>query len=151
MYEFAPRTDSVAVDRIQPVRAVPAVAPVQPSGRAAGSAEDAGVGSDGGSEARREHMASAADYARVQARIADILATMNENGGPALAQLKAGAEMEEMLPRSTVIIPLPPATTESIERALRLARDMANQAELARAAQANIDSATVSQVIAAAV
>ncbi len=150
MYEFSPRPDAVAADRSPPVRIVPAVTAVQPSGGTAGSAGDAGVGGDGGGEARREHMASAADYARVQARIAEILSQMNESAGPVFAKVMANAEIEAMLPRSTVIIPIPPASTEAIERALKLARDMANQAELTRAAQANVDSGTVAQILAPA-
>jgi len=150
MHEFAPRTDAIATDRSPPVRIVPAVAAVQPSGRAAGAADDAGVGGDRGGEARREHMASAADYARVQARIAEILSKMTESSGPSLARLKADDEIEAMLPRTNIIIPMPPASTEAIERALRLARDMASQAELTRAAQANVDSGTVAQIMASA-
>lgn len=149
MYEFAPRTDAMAVDRTPPVRVVPAVAPAQASGAAAGSAGDAGVGADGGEEARREHMASAADYARVQARIAEIFSKMDD-GASADALTTADAGIESLLPRPAVIIPLLPATTESIERALRLARDMASQAELMRAAQANVSAGTVVQVMAGA-
>ncbi len=152
MYDFTPRIDSVAADRAAPVRVVPAVTAAAASGEAAGSASDAGVGADGGEEARREHMASAADYARIQARIAQILANMSAGGGggSASAPATADAEIEAMLPRSTIVIPLPPATTESIERALKLAREMASQADLARAAQANVASGTVSQMMAGA-
>lgn len=148
MYGFVPRIDSAAVDRAVSVQTVPAVTAVTASSRAAGSASDAGVGADGGEEARREHMASVADYVRVQARIAEILSRLTDSGGSTGAVAQADTEIASILPRSGIVIPLLPATTESIERALKLAHDMAAQAQLARAAQANVAPGTVSQIMA---
>ncbi|MPT49294.1 MAG: hypothetical protein E2598_12905 [Sphingobium sp.] len=149
MVDLVPRIDSVVADSMAPTRVVPAVSAVQPVAALSSSGSDAGVNADGGDSARRQQMASAADYARVQARIAQILSDIGGRMGLSSAQRQAQAstEMDAMMPRSTVIVPLPPATTESIERAVKLARDMVRQAELTRRAQANIAPAVADQLL----
>lgn len=148
MVDFVPRIDSAVADSMAATRVVPAVTAVPPVGAVAGSGSDAGVNANSGETARRQQMASAADYARVQVRIAQILANMGRGGAlsSTRSQVQADTDIEAMLPRSTVIIPLPPTTTESIERAVKLARDMVRQAELTRGAQANIAPGVVDQL-----
>jgi hypothetical protein len=149
MNDFVPRIESVSADRsVLPVRPVPAVAPIQPSSAAAQDAGQNGVGSDSGEQARREHMASASDYARVQARIADILADMSVSmAPPETARSNAATALSDLRPGPTVIIPLPPASKEAIEHAVQLARSMAQQAALTRTAQANVGPGTVDQLL----
>lgn len=125
----------------------PAIVPVQPSAAASDSAGGQ-AGAEKGAEARREHMASASDYARVQARVADILAEMSAStSDPAVALDEAQSRIESLRPGSVVIIPLPPASVESIERAVQIAQSMAQQASLARSAQANVSTGTVDQIL----
>ena len=93
-------------------------------------------------------MASVADYARVQARIADILADVDlDRADPAAARASA-ADRLDALRLPMVVIPLPPASVDAIERAVSLARDMAKQAALTRAAQANVQAGTIDQMFA---
>jgi len=150
MNEFVPRIDSLTADRVAPpVRIVPAVTPVHPSGASANGAGQANVGGDSGEQARREHMASASDYARVQARIADILSQMDANiADRHAALLQAQSQIEGLRPEPTVIIPLPPASKDQIEHAIQVARTMAQEAALTRAAQANVGTGTVDQLLA---
>lgn len=148
MYDFVPRIDSSATDVSAASRVVAPVSPVQPAASLAGSASDAGVGADSGAEARRQHMASAADYARVHARISQILAEMDSALSSIPSQQMAASQMDGMLPQSTVIVPLPPATSESMERAIQIAQNMARQAALARSSHSGINSGTVSQILA---
>jgi len=149
MNEFVPRIDSLSAERnTPPVRPAPAVAPVQPSAASSQGANTSGAGTDAGEHARREHMASASDYARVQARIADILADMHASTAePAAALDEAQNRIGSLSLSSTVIIPLPPASVESIERAVQVAQAMAEQASLARSSQANVSTGTVDQIL----
>ncbi|MCB2015748.1 MAG: hypothetical protein KDE67_12735 [Sphingobium sp.] len=145
-----PRIDSLTADRVAPpVRIVPPVTPVHPSGATANGAEHANTGGDGGEQARREHMASASDYARVQARIADILSQMGANiSDRQVAREQAQSQIEALRPEPTVVIPLPPASKDQIEHAIQVARAMAQEAALTRAAQANVGTGTVDQLLA---
>lgn len=142
MTDLVPRIDTAAAaERIAP-RVVPAVAAVQAvSAGAGGSSGEEEVGADHGAEARRQLMASMADYARMQARISHILDEMN--GGVA----QVSADIDAMASGSTVLVPPPPATTQALEMALQLARAMARKADLARAAQANLDPRTVGAIV----
>jgi len=148
MNEFAPRIDMMTADRIAPARAVTAVAAVPPSSSPAGSAGGADIDSDGGEQARREHMASASDYARVQARIADILADVDAaRPDPAEARATA-ADRLDALRQPMIVIPLPPASVEVMERAVEVARRMVENAALARAAHGAIQAGTVDSLLA---
>lgn len=150
MNEYVPRIESVSAERaVQPVRPVAAVAPVQPGAGAGQAATQGEANADSGEQARREHMASASDYARVQARIADILAELDtSSASPAEAHAHADAQMAALRPEPTVVIPLPPARIEVIEQAVAVARAMAEKAALTRAAQANVAVGTVDQMLA---
>lgn len=152
MNEYLPRIDTPVAERTPPVRAVPPVAPVQPG---AGLASDAGgegsVARDSGDQARKEHMASAADYARMQARIASILADMSASlSTPESARDDAQTRIEALRGEPTVLIPMLPASVDTIERAVQVAKAMAQEAALTRAAQANIGTGTVDQLMALA-
>ncbi len=151
MNDFVPRIDAIAPDRAAAVRVAPAAPAVAPVAASAQTADGTGIGTgaNGGEEARREHMASAADYARVQARIADILARISTSmADPHVAQAEAEASIEQLRPEPTVIIPMLPASKEAVERAIELARSMAEQAALTRSAQSHVKAGTVDQILA---
>lgn len=149
MSEFASRIEAIAADRAAPVRAVPAVMAAERA--TGGSASGDSGGAENGAQARRDHMASASDYARVQARIADILADVDAaTSEPAAARNEAADRLEAIKALPVVIVPMPPASVEQIERAVALARDMAEKASLARSAQANVQPGTVSWLMKAA-
>lgn len=144
MTDIVPRIDSgMAAERIAPVRAIPAIAPVQATSAGTGGSSDSesGVGSDTGAEARRQLMASMADYARIQARISRILDDANSRGGA------AAADMDEMVSAESVVVPLPPITTDALEMAEQLARTMARQAQMTRAAHSRVEATDVAAVL----
>ena len=148
MNEFVSRIDAIAPERIVAVRPAPVVPLVQAGASAANSPHGSGVNPDNGGQARREQMASAFDYARVQARIDDILADMNGSSEPpAQAQAQAQAHIEALKPTPTIIIPMLPASVEVVEHAIEVAKSMAQQAELTRAAQGKVNIGTVDQML----
>ncbi|MGD9811684.1 MAG: hypothetical protein AB7U35_10195 [Sphingobium sp.] len=147
MNEFVPRIDSVTAERPAPV--VRSIAAVQPSNGRPDGAGQGDLGADSGEQARRDHMASVFDYARVQARIAKILAEIDTSSIGLPAQQEADARIEALRPEPMVIIPLPPASLEAIENAVRVARAMVEKAALTRTAQANVELGTVNQMLAA--
>lgn len=150
MNEFVPRIDALAADHAAAMRPVPAVPVIQPPASARNFTGGDDLGSNHGKQARREHMASAVDYARVQARVADILANLANSAQPsAAAQSDANMQLQSLLPQPVVIVPLPPVTLEAIERAVEVARAMADQAALTRVAQANVGAGLVDQILAA--
>ncbi len=148
MNDFAPRIEMMTTDRITPARAATAVAAVQPPSSPAGSAGGADIDSDGGEQARREHMASASDYARVQARIADILADVDAAKPDPMQARSTAADRLEALRQPMIVIPMPPASVEVIERAVEIARSMVEKAALTRAAHGNVHAGTVDSLLA---
>lgn len=149
MSEFASRIEAIAADRAAPVRAMPAV--TGPERAAGGSTSGDGGGAEHDEQARRDHMASASDYARVQARIADILADVDATTSePVAARDEAANRLEALKALPVVIVPMPPACVEQIERAVALVRDMAEKASLARSAQAKVQPGTVAWLMKAA-
>lgn len=150
MNEFVPRVDAIAPERVTATRLAPVAPLVQPTSATANANNGSGVNADSGEQARREQMASAFDYARVQARVADILSDLaGSSQPPPEAQANAEAKIEALKPTPTIIIPMLPASVEVVERAIEVARAMAQQAELTRAAQAHVNVGTVDQVLAA--
>ncbi|WP_313806094.1 hypothetical protein [Sphingobium sp.] len=134
-------------------RAPSAVSAVQPV------SSSATVHRDGGSTAQaamddqatpEERIASNAEYARVHARIADILAELRADDSTVTVD-GAAEEIRSMLPAPQVLVPLPPASKEAVESAIRIARRIAEQASHARAAQANIRQGAVDQIVALAI
>ncbi|WP_184079193.1 hypothetical protein [Sphingobium subterraneum] len=142
-----PRIDSIAPDR-GAVRTVAPVVSVQAGGASAQSGQDLDTEARN-EQARQEHMASASDYAKVQARVADILSRLNADKVPSAESVeRADAQIGSMIPPPVVVVPLFPASREMIEHALAVAHDIAEQAMLAQAAQANVNVGTVEQVLA---
>ncbi|MEZ5656689.1 MAG: hypothetical protein R3E04_12565 [Sphingobium sp.] len=143
-----PRIDAVSADRAIAVRPVQPVAAVQAAAASGQSAAGGNANADGGEQARREHMASASDYARVHARIADILADVDAAKDHSAAALQINVDRLEVQRQPMIIIPMPPASVEQIERAVALAQDMAKNVALTRAAQANVPVGAVDQLMA---
>lgn len=131
--------------RNEPTGAVRAVAPVVPAISGPGAAAPMHSDSETGGQPGHEQAASAADYARANARIADIFADLDAGGGAdAISGAQAG--VDALLPQPVVIIPLPPASADMVQRAIAVAQDMAAKAALTRSAQANVNPGTLQAV-----
>lgn len=147
MNEYVSRSDLTQVDRVssRTPSAVPAVQPV-----AAQQAMDAQTGKpqDGGPNTglSEDDLASAAEYAKVHARVADILAELR-SASVAPTVEGAEAEIQTLLPAPMILIPLPPASKEVVEAAVTLGKRIAEQASYAHAAQAHLRRGTVDQVL----
>lgn len=154
MDDYLSRNSLPPADRAGPR----AVAIVQPAA-SAGSGHDAGTpgrsaaafaagaGFDSDSE---EQLASAAEYARVHARVTDILAGLRDGGGPAAAAGASEDALVSLLPAPIVIVPLPPASRDMVEHAARVAKRMVEQATFTRLAQAHVKPGMVDQIMATA-
>lgn len=159
MNEYLSRSDIAPVDRIaRSAAVVPGVtalaqtvveAQPTPADLAATVAQStSGADLATGSE---DQLASAAEYARIHARIANIIANLRAgSGGGTISAADGDAQVGALLPEPVIIIPLPPASRDMVERAERLARDMAAQAALTRSAQSHLKPGTVDQILATA-
>lgn len=147
MNDYISRTE-LSVDR-GAARAPSAVSAIQPVSSSAATQQ-------GGQSPRRampedqpaaeESIASSAEYAKVHARIADILGDLRSQGGNATVQ-GAADEIQSMLPAPQVLVPLPPASKEAVESTIRIAKRIAEQAAYAHAAQANVRRGAVDQIL----
>jgi hypothetical protein len=153
MNESLQTSELSSVDRAA-IRPVAAASPVQPVGGAgaSGSAteERARGGADGGlSQSSEEHLASAAEYARVHASISDILAGLRSSRADGISSAgDAEQAMLALMPAPVIIVPLPPASREMVEHAAAIAREVADQAAFAQAVQARLKQGTVDQILA---
>lgn len=160
MNDYISRGEIPPIDRtpVRPVASVPAVQPASQTGTDLDATlrqtpeqikDAAGEGADLSSSSE-EQLASAAEYARVHARIADIIADLrSDKGGQTESAIQASeSAITSMLPSPIVIIPLPPASKDMVEHAVRVAKDMADQAAYAYAAQAHLKMGTVDQIVA---
>lgn len=151
MSDYLARSELPPVDRTA-VRATAPVQAVQPvsSSRATADAtrdvpqdvEDTASGAD--SSTLDGGAASAAEYAQVHARIANILADLHARGGIDVDGVTDA--MQAMIPVPIVLVPLPPASREAVEYAAALAKRMVAQASYAYAAHAVMPRGVVDQV-----
>lgn len=156
MNDHFSRSEIAPIDRT-PVRPVAAVQPTARAGgdlgpalrRAPAQIEGAAGAGGGLSSGSEEQLASAAEYARVHARIADIIADLRSGkaGQSENAVQASEAAITAMLPSPIVIIPLPPASRDMVEHAVRVAKDVADQAAYAHAAQAHLKTGAVDQIV----
>lgn len=154
MNEYVSRSEISPVDRgaVRASSPVAAVQPVAASGAATGqsnmSATDAPKQQLPAIDlvALDDDAAGAAEYARIHARIADILADMRSGHG-SLSVDGADAAMQSMMPSPYIYVPLPPATREAVELAANLAKRIAAQASYAYSAQAHVARGTVDQML----
>lgn len=154
MNDYVQNSEFSPADRATP-RPVAAVSAVQPVGQAATGASvqrepaKAPAGAADFSALSEEHLASAAEYARVHARIAEILADLRATSSDQASSAgRAEGEMVALMPPPVIIVPLPPANSDMVERAARLASDMAAQVTTSHLAQAHVKPGTVDQILA---
>lgn len=89
-------------------------------------------------------LSSAAEVADAQAKIAALLSEVDGLTDAAATDSDAlEAQIATLLPRPTIIIPLPPASRDVVERAIQIAESIRASAILAMAAQANVESGLV--------
>lgn len=144
MNEFVPRTEPVvsAVSATERSKAgFPGVKPGTGASQAeAGAHEDPQL---------TERSAVAASYAKLQANIADILARIGplQAGGSAQAVDNANQSLMSLMPQPVVMLPMPPTNQHMVDFVAQVAQSMAQQAALARAAQAHAAPATVDALI----
>lgn len=126
--------------------AVPAVQPIstQQRGRQNAGSHD-GKPHDGESSPSffEDDLAGAAEYARVYARVVDILAELRS----AATVEEAEAEIQSMVPLPMILAPVPPTFREVMESAVTLGKRIAGQARYAYAAQAHLRRVAVDQLL----
>ncbi|HEX7877265.1 MAG TPA: hypothetical protein VF489_11855 [Sphingobium sp.] len=129
--------------------AVPAVQPIstQQRGRQDAGSHD-GKPHDGESPPSffEDDLAGAAEYARVYARVVDILAELRSAASAATVE-DAEAEIQSMVPVPMILAPLPPTFREVMESAVTLGKRIAGQARYAHAAQAHLRRVAVDQLL----
>jgi hypothetical protein len=84
-----------------------------------------------------QQLSSAAEVAEAQAKIAALLSELDA------APIDSGtleARIEALLPRPTIIVPMPPASRDVVERAIEIAESIRAAAALSLAAQANVET-----------
>ncbi|MET0249904.1 MAG: hypothetical protein ABW164_09260 [Sphingobium sp.] len=140
MNDYPTRGEISPVDRAS-VRAPVPLSAVQPAGDAARDVDRRAAprasAAPAGAAVVDDDAVSAADYARVRARIADILADLRAQGRASDLTQAQGA-IDAMLPQPLLLVPLPPASKDAVEFAAGLARKIAEQASHALAAQAHL-------------
>jgi hypothetical protein len=146
MNEYVSRSDLTQVDRVtsRTPSAVPAVQPVTAQQGVDPHAGKPHEG-DGGAGLSEDDLASAAEYAKVHAKVADILADLRAASAPTIED--AEAEIQSLLPAPIILVPLPPASKEAVESAVTLGKRIAQQASYAHAAQAHLRRGTVDQLL----
>ncbi|WP_242125237.1 hypothetical protein [Sphingobium sp. Sx8-8] len=150
MNDYLSRSEISPVER-SATRAPSAVSAVQPVSTSVTANSSGGSARNTASEDQAQaesDIASSAEYARVHARIADILADLRSQDGMTTVE-GAAQEIQSMLPAPQVLVPLPPASKEAVESSIRIARRIAEQAVYAHAAQANVRRGTVDQIVTA--
>jgi hypothetical protein len=155
MNKYLPRSEISPIDRTAP-RAPAAVAVVQPVAaqtptKNRDTAEAIAQSIAAAKSAKVDDQAAgAAEYARVHARIADILADLRSESS-ATSVGDADGQIGAMLPSPIILVPLPPATKEAVEHAAALAKKMAEQAYFTLGAQAHLKRGMVDQILSAKV
>ncbi|ANI78429.1 hypothetical protein [Sphingobium sp. EP60837] len=147
MNEYVSRSDLTQVDRAK-ARAPSAVPAVQPVTAQQGVDPHAGKPHEGeiGADLSEDDLASAAEYAKVHAKVADILADLRSAASAPTIE-GAEAELQSLLPAPIILVPLPPASREAVESAVMLGKRIAEQASYAHAAQAHLKRGTVDQLL----
>lgn len=96
-----------------------------------------------------ERSAAAANYAKIQADIANVVAQLEPPParGADAAAAAADQALVALMPAPVVMLPMPPTDQHMIEFVAQVAQSVASQAAMARAAQARVSPAVVDQVI----
>ncbi|AUW57979.1 hypothetical protein C1T17_07535 [Sphingobium sp. SCG-1] len=151
MNDYVQISEISPVDRVAPRPILP-VAPVRSTVDAGQRADAASVPADELTEGAdiatgtEDQLASAAETARTQAQVADILASIRAAGNSAQAAESANAALQALVPTPIVIVPLP-ASKDMLEQAARIAQSLVANAALAHASQAHVQPGTVDQIL----
>jgi hypothetical protein len=84
-----------------------------------------------------QQLSSAAEVAEAQAKIAALL---SEVDAASIDAVTLEVQIEALLPRPTIIVPMLPASRDVVERAVEIAESIRAAAALALAAQANVET-----------
>lgn len=84
-----------------------------------------------------QQLSSAAEVAEAQAKIAALLSELD---AASIDSVTLEARIEALLPRPTIIVPMPPASRDVVERAIEIAESIRAAAALSLAAQANVET-----------
>lgn len=140
MNDFLARGSQLHLSR-RPESAGRPVAEAQSSGQTASQRDRNGARA----LLREQQLSSAAEVAEAQAKIAALLAELDGLRDPSAIDVDAvEARTAALMPRRpTIIVPLPPASREVVERAVEIAESIRASAALALTAQANAEPGTV--------
>ncbi|WP_336959612.1 hypothetical protein [Sphingobium aquiterrae] len=154
MNDYVQSSEISPIDRVTP-RPVAAVSAVQPIGQAVPETPVQREGAKAPATAAdfsalsEEQLASAAEYARVHARIAELLADLrSSSSSQAVSADATEGAIVALMPPPVFLVPLPPANRHMVERVAQLAKDMAAQATTSHVAQAHVKPGTVDQILA---
>lgn len=96
-----------------------------------------------------QQLSTAAEVAEAQAKVAALLSELGMMQDAAAIDADAlEAQIVGLMPRPMVIVPLPPANRDAVERAVQIAETIRASAVLALATQANVESGVVEGVLA---
>ena len=133
MNEFLPRTAPISPATNAQDRGAAMV-------RAVGSARSTGNDAQGDAPFAANPLyraSAAADYAKIQADIADVLASIKPStASSSNAASDANNALVAMMPNPVVVLPLPPTDATMVAFVAQVAQSLALQAAQARAAQA---------------
>lgn len=150
MNDFLARNSNIQPSRAAE-RASHAVAEAQASGQTPARREGKTPGSfNPASDPDIDHqLSSAAEVAQAQAKIAALLSELDSLTDAAAIDTDAlEAQIAALLPRPTIIVPLPPASRDVVERAVEMAESIRASAVLALAAQANVENGMAEGILA---
>lgn len=88
-----------------------------------------------------KQLSTAAEVAEAQAKVAALLSEIARSNDALDVDALEG-QITALLPRPTVIVPLPPADRDAVERAIEIAKSIRAAAMLSMSAQANVDPGT---------
>lgn len=95
-----------------------------------------------------KQLSTASEVAEAQAKVAALLSELGVVNDVMLDLDALEGQIAALLPRPTVIVPLPPADRDAVERAIEIAESIRASAMLAMSAQANVEPALAEGVLA---
>lgn len=93
-------------------------------------------------------LSTASEVAEAQARVAALLSELAATNDVILDADALEGQIAALLPRPTVIVPLPPADRSAVERAIQIAESIRASAMLAMNAQANVEPDVAAGILA---
>lgn len=140
MNDFIARNSTQQPSRL-PERAGRAVLETQASGSSPERHRE-GRSRTGSPEADIEkQLSTAAEVAEAQAKVAALLSEVSAANDVPLDAEALERQIAALQPRPTVIVPMPPADRDAVERAIEIAQSIRASAMLSINAQANVDAA----------